>query len=425
MNDWASILGTITGVPGERFRELDLAMAESTGSHGIGERVAGELRESMVRALKMLGCSESSAQSDIERALLDTLSLRETEFRRYLEAQDGETFFERAAGLARRMGNVGKGFFLRREHARRILLESNPEHLLAYRGYKSVRELVEREDVLEAMSALRFTESDAWMHKTFERFYSELTASDFEERDIELRVLGPGWEEIAAQFVRKKHHNVSHLKEFGVIFLNPIAENVGGKLIRDFALLLHYLHEVSFYATLFREHAQTDDFSKRFKSFLRGDVPDRTSVAPGEWLIIQRYLWKENPSDVRLGLPRVNPESFHWKRGERDFVTYCTENGIVDFSLWKDRDWVGWRFSGINGPTLTSFDLEDTAMSLVSRNERTGETLTYHMQEAFWLKLFEAYVGSEERIEKLLTEQLLSGSIQFELDERGRAGDTK
>ena len=67
-------------------------------------------------------------------------------------------------------------------------------------------------------------ESDEWMHETFEVAYSGFTAADFEERPIEIKVLGKEWHEVAKQFVAKKHHNVSHLKEFGVIFLNPIQE---------------------------------------------------------------------------------------------------------------------------------------------------------------------------------------------------------
>ena len=70
--------------------------------------------------------------------------------------------------------------------------------------------------------------------------------------------------------------------------------NVPGKFIRDFALILHYFHEIEFYSKLFKKYAGQIDFAGKLKSLLRGDVSESENTAPGEWLIVQRYLWKEN-----------------------------------------------------------------------------------------------------------------------------------
>ncbi|PIR88886.1 MAG: hypothetical protein COU07_04060 [Candidatus Harrisonbacteria bacterium CG10_big_fil_rev_8_21_14_0_10_40_38] len=408
MNQSPEVIGSILGVDPENLHLLDKEMESRTGKSGILNTVTEELEANVEKALRLLNLSEKNSGNEVRSALHGKVKETEQILKKHIALEEGNTDFDKAANLARKMAHVGKGFFLKREKARDILVESNPENLLKYRNCKTGQELVEKEDVLEAMSALRFTESDEWMHETFEKYYSKFTKDDLEERDIDLKVLSPGWEEIAQKFVEKKHHNVSHLKEFGVIFLNPIAQDVEGKLTRDFALLLHYLHEINFYASLFKDHSNESDFNERFKSFLRGDVPESTDLKNGEWFIIQRYLWKINPNDLRLKMPHINPESVHWQKGERDFTNYFKEKG-EDVSIWENRDWVGWRFNG----ELVSFDLEDNAMSLVSTHENKDDHLTYHEHEMLWTKLFQSYAGSEDETHKLLIKNFLKGIIAF------------
>jgi len=249
------------------------------------------------------------------------------------------------------------------------------------------------------------------MHETFEKGYGGFTAADFEERAIDVRVLGPEWKEVAQRFVAKKHHNVSHLKEFGVIFLNPIAEDIPGKFLRDFALLLHYFHEIEFYSKLFRRYSGGPDFAVRLKALLRGDVKNVMTVREGEWLIVQRYLFKENPDDPRLFLPRVNPESLHWLRGERDIARLGEHEKNLGLEMWWNRDWVA--FYDEMCDCIASFDLEDNAMSAVSAAEGKQEIFGYHQREALWTKIFQEYAGGEAEAERLLIENFDKGSIVF------------
>ena len=45
---------------------------------------------------------------------------------------------------------------------------------------------------------------------------------------------------------KEKYHNISHLKEMGVVFVIPITLGISGELMRMFILILHYLNEVPF-----------------------------------------------------------------------------------------------------------------------------------------------------------------------------------
>ncbi len=422
-------LSRILGVPEEVLISLDASMSKATGKSGTLTALENSIQTSVRDTLGKLGV-QGEEPIAIKKALREAIFAHEKQLLDFLNGIPGSTEFEKAATLAKMIAPLGRGFFLRKEFAEQILKSRLPANVLSYFKVNSVDGLLKKHDVLEVFSALRFMESNEWMHETFKEAYKNFTATDFEEREIKVEVLGPAWQEVAAQFVAKKHHNVSHLKEFGVIFINPIREDLGGKFLRDFALLFHYFHEVHFYAKLFKRYSEEPNFPKRFASLLRGDVigdsPSQIREGKtweGNWFIIQRYLVKENPADPRLFLPRVNPESLHWARGERDLVEFGAREAKIDLEFWRDLDWVAAYFND----ELVSFDLEDNAMSAVSYNEGKEEFFTYHQKEALWTKLFSMYVrGSpshisggetregEEAMEKLLIENFDEGVIQFE-----------
>ncbi|OGM90965.1 hypothetical protein A3A20_00060 [Candidatus Wolfebacteria bacterium RIFCSPLOWO2_01_FULL_45_19] len=405
-------LANILGVNENVLVSLDKHIAASTGKTGILEAVFEENAKTIEAVLKKLNGDKSGA--DYARGVLRrTVVKHERLLETHINKVPDHDVFGRMAMVALKMVKTNHGHFLRKELIKDILLKRPPPNLLKYLGYNNVEELVLREDLTECFSALRFIESDEWMHKTFDEVYGNFTPDDFEEREIELRVLGPKWHDISLKFVAKKHHNVSHLKEFGVIFLNPVMQDIPGKLLRDFALLLHYFHEIIFYSKLFHKNFSSKNFSERFKSLLRGDVNEVKEIKEGEWLIVQRYLWKENPDDPRLRMPRVNPESLHWARGERDLANYFRDTECCDLEIWGGLDWVGGLFPSEFAEDLVSFDLEDNAMALVSVMEGKEKNFTYHQREAMWTKIFAAYAGGEEKMEKMLIDNFEKGVIRF------------
>ncbi len=412
-------LAKILGVTEKTFNNFIEAISQSTGKSGIIEKLSQENDRIVAETLLKINSSDFSSGSGsgmadhIRGALQKAIFYHETQFLDFLRTVEGENEFEKAANLSRSLVKIGPGFFLKKEYIKKIFLKRRPDNLLNYLGYKSVEELFESSDLLEAFSALRFVESDEWMHQTFEEAYSNFTAGDFEEREIEIKVLSSRWHDIAKKFVEKKHHNVSHLKEFGVIFLNPIKMDIPGKFLRDFALLLHYFHEIEFYSKLFRRYSSDPDFAQKFKAMLRGDVKELTDInQKNSWLIVQRYLVKDNPQDPRLFAPRINPESMHWTKGERDLIGVGQKSGLkVDLGLWYNLDWVGGLFSGETEEEIVSFDLEDNAMSLVSFMEGKKESLTYHQREAMWTRIFAEYAGGEDKLEELIIENFDKGFI--------------
>ena len=202
-------------------------------------------------------------------------------------------------------------------------------------------------------------------------------------------------------------------------------------MLRTFTLILHYLHEVPFYAALTRRFMADADFAKKFTSLLRGDVssgplPDHCKVV---WRVVQRYLAKQDENDPRLLEQHVNPEAEHWFRAEEDLGRLSRmmgpQDGHLDLGFWTGLDFVGDFFPSAHSTIaqggersrttssgqakLVSFGLIDLIMSLVTK----GETkFLYHQPEALWNKLFSEYMG-REKMNQLVEENIIKGFIEL------------
>ena len=358
--------------------------------------------------LDILGLGRNSMALDVYDALISKV---ESDDLRIFQTLKNPQLSEpkdcqRIVDLAKDVSPRRKGFFLKKEIAQRFLKAEPPQKVLKALGYQSVAEMLAKEDLLEVYSSLRFLEDSEWLNNRFFKQYQALRPEDFEEREIEVKVLGSQWVEAAEKFVQKKYHNISHLKELGVIFVIPISLKVSGEILRTLSLLVHYFYEVYFYADLARQFAEKNpkEFAKNFISLLRGDVLKSLPSPSNDrcsFLVIQRYLGKDDENDHRLFLPHLNPEALHWDRAEEALAK------IEGLDFWKDLDWVGDFFKIETGSeVLISFNLVDTIMSLVKEKEMIK--YLYHHQEALWNKIFISYFG-EEKMEEMIKENIIKG----------------
>ena len=224
----------------------------------------------------------------------------------------------------------------------------------------------------------------------------------------------------AEKFTKKKYHNVSHLKELGVIFVIPISLGFAGETLRLVSLLSHYFNEIYFYSDLFRMFSADDEkFAKNLISLLRGDVLERRlpqmlqEAKRSNVLIVQRYLAKDDENDWRLFEPHVNPEAMHWEKAENGIVKIPDVLiGVRDgLHFWKDLGWVGDYFKDeVGREILVSFNLVDTVMSLVM--EKQMIKYLYHHQEALWNKIFISHLG-EERVLELIKKNIIRGWFEI------------
>ena len=416
-------LAAILRTTPEVLYELDGKMGKVTGQDGVMEAIANQNDVLVSKTFAELSLTRNSTAEEIYTALISRLIELDKNLYEVLDKP----------GLAKMSVNCGKlcemafklfsppkGMFIKKEKVAELLEKYRPDNLLNHFGYTNAKELLDKEGFASVVSALRFTQSTDWMHKFFDIAYGELKPEDFEERDVELKVLETKWLAAADKFLEKKYHNISHLKEYGVIFVIPLPIDTAGETMRMFTLIMHYLHEVPFYSDLFRKFMKDPDFIDKFKSLLRGDVSEKRIENLAEqddrpvWRVVQTYLAKDDEHDFRLSQAHVNPEAEHWFKVSEDLERLNRMlgpgEGKIDLGYWAGLDYVGDFFKDRNGQEqLVSFDLIDLIMSLVKKGQ---VKYLYHQQEAIWNKIFSEYQG-RERMNELIEENIISGFIEL------------
>ncbi len=405
-------IAKILKVPKKSFREFIVALERVTGRLEVIEKIFFENERIVGEKLALLGISHEASAETVYDALVSKV---EADDMKILELIGHASLRGYAASVAvvafvkSAYGGPRRGFFLKHEKAREFLRAVPPVNILKALKYATVDEMLKNEDLEEVYSALRFLEDEKWQNEIFFKQYGALQPSDFEEREIQMRALGEKWAPIAEQFVAKKYHNVSHLKELGVIFVIPIFLGVSGETLRLLSLLLHYFHEVAYYADAFREQTKDKEtFAASVISMLRGDVmesrlPEELSeIARPRFLVVQRYVAKLDVNDWRLAEPRVNPEALHWQRAEEDIMQIDGS----DLRFWNGMGWVGDFFkTDLGEDSLISFNLGDVVMTLVKQK---AIKYLYHEQEALWNKIFIEYF-SVRKLEDMSRKNIVRG----------------
>lgn len=402
------------------LQNLSERMKIVAGHDDVIERIGRQNEEMIKDRLLTLGIARTASAKEAYETLISKI---EADDNKIFEAFNrpvchSRTDCQSILVEAKKIAGTPKGLFLKLDKARGFLEKEPPKLILKYLGYKTVSEMLAKEDIFEVYSALRFLESTEWLNNIFFKQYEAVTPDDFEERDVELRALGEKWIEATKKFVQKKYHNISHLKELGVVFVIPISLGISGELIRMLSLIFHYLHEVPFYSDLFKMRAKNSrNFARDLISLLRGDVlENRLPLSDkAQWLVIQRYLAKDDENDWRLFVPHINPEALHWLRAEEDIAKLegivGAEGKKAGLKFWHNLDWVGDFFKDETGiDVLVSFNLVDTAMSLVQ--EKDMVKYLYHHQEALWNKIFTEYFSIEE-LEKKAKENIFKGWFEI------------
>ncbi len=411
-------IAKILRVDKDTIRLLEERFGKITGKKNVIDKIVGENETEIRKRLDFLGLGRKITAKNIFDALISKI-----------EADDNQLFkalgspsvivskdWQRVLEIAKDIANKPKGLFLKTEKAAKFLKNQPPLEIIKILNYGDVDEMLQKEDIFEIFSALRFVEGNEWLNKIFFKQYENLKPEDFEIREIKVLSLPERWTQIAQNFIKHKYHNISHLKELGLIYTLPLSLEISGETMRNFGLVLHYFNEIKFYSGLFEKFAaDNNNFARNIIYLLRGDTIDEHLPQPvdepdkSQWLIIQRYLAKDDENDWRLFMPHLNPEAMHWERAEEMLVKTgeSLNHFSTDLVFWENLNWVGDYFDTETGiDVLVSFNLVDTAMSLVKEKELIK--YLYHHQEALWNKIFSEYFG-EEKMEESMKENIIKG----------------
>jgi hypothetical protein len=280
--------------------------------------------------------------------------------------------------------------------AKEMLRKSPPPKIMAHLGYDNVDAMLEHEQLAEIYGALRFAEGPEWLNE-FDETYKTLTPDDFETRNIEIVMMNKErWGTIAESFVHKKRHNITHLKELGVILMLPVTlDRLPGVTITCMPLLFHYLNEIRLYSAFFKLKRTQSNFGEVFVNTLIADVGSAAVMAGQNihWRVIQRYFGKlEKEFHPEVFEPHVQPEDLHWRSAEE-----CLYKIDSKLEFWKDMDYVAVNHAGRPVP----FNLMDVAVGYCN-DTSYHDRVVYHFRESLWNEVFVRYMG-----EKTLREQVL------------------
>lgn len=289
---------------------------------------------------------------------------------------------------------------LKKSVAKEMLKKTPPKQIMKHLGYRSVDSMLKHENLGEVYGALRFAESPDWLNQ-FNEQYKSLKPSDFQTRKIEVIEMSlERWGDIAAPFIHKKRHNITHLKELGVILMLPVTAKtkLRGIAIFTLPLMFHYLQEIRLYSAFFKLQQVKPNFGKIIVNTIIADPSDAVVLAGNKihWRVVQRYFGKlEDEYHPVIFEPHVQPEDLHWRRAGDMLHKLDPE-----LTFWRDLDYVGLMGEDKRPVTLNMFDV---AASYVNQSPYSKRAI-YHFREALWNEIFIRYMGQKNLEQQVLAQ---------------------
>ena len=391
------------------FTQSIRQLEEASGRTGADAQLIGDITKSAHDSMRALGLSPASVTGEeVYRALLDRVELDAKRLTRIIGGNDPDDVRHlvphiiEAANLVKFNRRV---FALKYEKAKDLLRKMPPKQLMRHLGYGDLEAMFEAEDITELYVSLRFSEGPAWLDQ-FNELFNDVKASDFEERDIKIIQLDQAkYADIAAGFVQKKLHNVSHAKEIGVLAVVPMkARKMRGLALKTLPLLLHYMNEIKMYSTFFKVKSTKPSFGRTVAETLIAD-PDTSSQVAGQrvhWRVIQRYLGHHKEDEIGTAAfePHIQPGDLYWRDAEE--LLYQID---PELEFWRGRGYVGLNYN--NFPV--SFNLFDVSFAYSNKEPYSGR-YAYHFRESLWNEIFIRYMGLKN-LSKQIVEQLDSDKI--------------
>lgn len=385
-------------------------LEQASGNMSVDVRLTAEIVGKVHVKMKALGLDpHDTTGKELYQGLLGMLERHDKFLAERIgihDHDDVEHVFNRITEVIQALDIPMKAWVIKPSVAKRLLKATPPKRVMKQLGYRSLDSMIKREPIGELFGAIRFMESPEWQ-SAFVKKYKALKPTDFETRKIEIIQLDhTKWHGSVEQFVRERRHNITHLKEIGVILLLPLPiKRLPGITITALSLLIHYIGEIRLYSSYFKSQQVNPAFSSTVVDTLLDDPGKHASVAGQHvhWRIIHRHFGsseRDHPGEFE---PHVEPDDLLWRRTEE--TLYRLEPAL---HFWFDMEYVGVAFDG----RPISFNLLDVAVSYVNR-VAYGHQSIHHMRDSLWNEIYLRYMG-EKSIEKQVLKQLNHGMIESE-----------
>jgi hypothetical protein len=384
-------------------------LEEASGRAGTDARLIGEIAEKMRHGTEALGLDpRDTTGKELYGAQLARIKADNDRVTRLIGGTDQDDVRQMVPLMVDAVNKLDikrDCWVLKRSVAKQLLKKMPPKKLMAHLGYRSVDSLLKNEPIDELYTALRFSEGPEWLEK-YNELFKTIKPSDFETRPISIVIMNHDkYVDLAASFVAKKRHNVTHTKEMGVIIVVPMhEERMKGITLKTLPLLLHYINEIRLYSSFFKLKQVAPNFGETVVETLIADPAAASSMAGQHvhWRVIQRYLGRHKEEATAEAFePHVHPEDLHWRKAEEWLAKLDPE-----MEFWLEMDYVAGMY---DGQPLT-FNLMDVSLGY-SAEEPYDERLYYHFRESLWNEIFIRYMGHknlEDQILKQLDNDMIS-----------------
>jgi hypothetical protein len=377
-------------------------LEQLSGNPSADVRLTAEIVGKVYAQMRALGLDpHDSTGKELYQALMNLTALHDGFLAKKIGSDDPDDvkkLLPLIKNTAEKVPIPRTAWVMKHSTAKRLLKEFPPHRLMKHLGYRSVDSMLKREPMPIIYGALRFSESPQWLNNYIRR-YKKLVPSDFETRKIEIIHLdSKRWGKFTEKFVRNNRHNVTHMKENGVIVILPLpVERMKGVTITVLPLVLHYLNEIRMYSAYFKLQQVQPKFGGLLAETLVTDPPSHAVLAGQNvhWRVIHRHFAASPGHHPEIFEPHVQPEDLQWRRTEE--VLYRLEPAL---HFWHGMDYVGLPI----GNRPISFSLMDMAVSYVN-GLPYGHHSIYHFRESLWNELFMRYMG-HEALEREVLKQL-------------------
>ena len=383
----------------EPLFDVSLKQLEArTGRAGIDAKLTAEIDETVSNRIKQLDL-DSPTLDELYTALIKQVAEHDKQLAEKLGGSDPNSFYHMIPLIVKKVKelNIPKdGFFLKADLANKFLKNLPPNQIIKRLGYNDVTELLANEDIFGIFGALRFTENAQWLNSFIDQ-YQSLTANDFEKRPIRiLEFKREKWGDVADNFIKKKLHNVTHLKEMGIIVLMPVSDIfMPGVTLKILPLILHYINEIRLYSAFFKLIRAKQNFGEILVKALIADTP-KVNISEGNyihWRVIQRYFGKlPHENHPEIFEPHLQPEDLHWRKVEQ--VLYDIDPQL---KFWQNLDYV----AASEEQEIVSFNLMDVALSYANQLKYSDRYI-YHFRESLWNEIFARYLGEQTLQDQIL-----------------------
>ncbi len=297
--------------------------------------------------------------------------------------------------------NLKKSVFkLKQEVAIKLLKRTPPSNILKHLNYSTVEQLLKNEPLEQVYGALRFAEGDEWL-ANFNAQYQNLKPKDFTIGQIQIVKMPLKWADLTEKFIIKKKHNITHLKELGIVLVleTKQQELAHGIVLKALPLIVHYFYEIHLYSSFFKLQAKAlpaSKFGKMLAETILADPKLNFKIAGNHihWRVVQRYFGKLDDAKKHQEIfePHLQPEDLHWDKAEETLA-----RAIPELLIWEDTDFVAKLYDGVP----ISLNLMDLSLSFANKL-RYKEHLFYHFRESLWNEIFARYMSQKELEHELL-----------------------